>query len=147
MEDLTYIKQLFEKYLAGTQTASEQSVLMVFFDQCADEELLEVTKGQLYEEDTVPADLSMLNDRTKAIFEKIKDKTQLPASPPVKTTQRHIGWMFIAAALLLVVLSTALYFYLSRPRINHPAQLVSEIAPGGNRAASILRIACNARQG
>ncbi|SEM32672.1 FecR family protein [bacterium A37T11] len=62
---------------------------------------------------------------------------QRPALKP-RHQVRYIRLYYSSAAILLIALATALYFYRSTSIVNRPSKVVNEVGPGKNRAILTL---------
>lgn len=119
---------LIEKYLNNTATDQEKEILLKWYRSEISKEV-EWNSESFDEEDQIKE--QMYNQIKKHLDHKVK---------------RHINWFRLsAAAVILVIFSISLHFYISRPGeklIIQKAQLKKiDIEPGGNKA--ILTLADN----
>ncbi|SEM31287.1 FecR family protein [bacterium A37T11] len=108
---------LWKKYQAGEATAQEKALLETWY--------LQYSKGQ------APYPLQDPEAFKQAMWKAIhtqKKPTGIVHFPKLA---------FTAAAILLIALATALYFY-PGISVNHKSTLITEIAPGGNQATLTL---------
>lgn len=116
---------LIEKYLNNTATEQEKEILLKWYrSEISDE--VEWNSESFDEEDQIKE--QMYNQIKNHLDHKVK---------------RHINWFRLsAAAVILVVFSVGLYFYVSKPEeqlvIQKPQEKETDIKPGGNKAILTL---------
>lgn len=114
-EDLTYFKQLYQKYIDDKLSALEQEELYSFFGEADDADVEEVIDRYLQGTKTLP-DLNHLNAVTGGVFLRISEVTN-----PMLTTQakpiRRLKKPFISvaraavAAVAILMLTVGIWLY------------------------------------
>ncbi|WP_197286201.1 FecR family protein [Pedobacter sp. PACM 27299] len=131
------IEHLFHLYLDGSCTSAELDELKLGLMNPDNEADLNDSLDRIWDDMKQKEQADLSKERAKALFENIvsqpqKNKINLP-----------IWKTMAAAAVLLITLSTALFFYFeSNPEINHSAKSAvlsfPDAAPGGNKALLTL---------
>ncbi|SEM32451.1 FecR family protein [bacterium A37T11] len=121
MNELDHIRELATRYISGQATAAEKTELHQWYDQHAGDDKDEIVNGQ-----------GSAADVSKRIYKRIHSYIHTD-----KKKQFH--WYYTtAAAIFIVTLATALYFYRSTSIVNRPSKVVNEVGPGKNRAILTL---------
>ncbi|WEK35606.1 MAG: DUF4974 domain-containing protein [Candidatus Pseudobacter hemicellulosilyticus] len=134
---LLHIKALFEKHIRNAATRAELDELSVLLEQYSNEELEGILEPLAAA--TIP-DPDFRQQDWETLIQSILQQEQLaPASP--QRPVRLLRMTRYAAAVVLILLGTAAYFYFSREQDKAPLAAVQqdqEAAPGRNGAILTL---------
>ncbi|SEO05593.1 FecR family protein [bacterium A37T11] len=127
---------LFDKYLNGQCTEEEIVQLEAHFGvDDADGQLQLLIEAYFHQTDVIePVQQAAADELAASAYPNVI--AAIETVPP--TRKLNFRWLPYAAAIFIVALATALYFYQSQLIVNRTSKIVNEIGPGGNRATLTL---------
>lgn len=135
LENYHYIKELFNKYLNNTINKDEYGVLLRYFGKEEGSEEIRYLIFENLSSDVAENNAVGLKNTVDAVQDKLRNKLQ----PKKKLRLIQKYWPY--AALALLGLAFALYFYLSKTQDHLPVLITDNqirVNPGGDKATLVL---------
>ncbi|SEN01453.1 FecR family protein [bacterium A37T11] len=131
-------KALIKKILTASHwTEADKIRLRQILDQ-EDPELLRTVAFTLFHTDSETPPTLLSDEESTELLLDLRRKLVLEASKTTTISRLRVSTYYYIAALFIVALATALYFYRSNPIVHRKSTLVNEIGPGRNRATLTL---------
>lgn len=133
MDANTNITNLYHRFLDQTATPEEINLLLAYFDQSSEEDLMALIHAEMAQPTT--ADVPEVELALARIHAQVKSRIRKPVVMNMPVKLRRL-WLPYAAAILLA-LTFGGYWYISRPpsgKLPNSASIRHDITPGGNRA-------------
>ncbi|TDQ79249.1 FecR family protein [Sphingobacterium yanglingense] len=133
MDANTNITNLYHRFLDQTATPEEITLLLAYFDQSSEEDLMALIHAEMAQPTT--ADVPEVELALARIHTQVKSRIKKPVLEGKPVKLRRL-WLPYAAAILLA-LTFGGYWYIFRApsgKLPSSASISNDITPGGNRA-------------
>lgn len=141
---MDHLKALFIKYMDDSCTTAEIGLLMQHFTELENESgLRALVAAEMAKDEEEEADETLLDNRLLMLYSKLKPGLNGASQSTAAIRPMRSYLKYAVAAVVLIVVSATLYFYINPGRTNQHISLTAQhqgndVGPGGNKAVLIL---------